>query len=280
MTSTNRHEPKKISAIRIDSGEIVHTQESLAQEFPLQININGEPFSVTMRTPGHDRYLTRGLLHTESLLNDDEAPLEFEEHLDQINHVVQTINVSVPEEFLAREIQGQRALAATSSCGLCGKTRLEDLENIGCPLTIRTDGPFLDPATIPQMMNAMRERQNDFEISGGSHAAALFDESGKLMQLFEDIGRHNAVDKVIGWSLIEKPKTQPSVIVVSGRLSYEIISKAWRGNLPIIVAVSAPSSLAVSAAQRLGITLLGFCRGTRATVYTHSNRIRIGAKKI
>lgn len=273
MAIKNPEKLNQISAQRIDGDLLIDTTEILAIEHPLQININNQPFSVTMRTPGADEYLVRGLIHTESLLKEDNTKIEFSSEKEVETGFNKILNATVEESNIARDIQGQRALAATSSCGLCGKVRLEDIESIGCPLTIQTDEQKFEVSKLQNMIEVMCQKQNDFDASGGTHAAALFSMAGDFLNLFEDVGRHNAVDKVIGWTLAENLLDKSKILIVSGRLSYEIISKAWRGNIPVIAAVSAPSSLAVHAANRLGITLLGFCRGERATAYTHPQRI-------
>jgi len=273
MAIKNAKKLNQISAQRIDGDILIETEEILAIEHPLQININDQPFSITMRTPGADEYLVKGLIHTESLLTEDDVNIEFSSEKEEETGFTKIINAAIPESNIARDIQGQRALSATSSCGLCGKVKLEDIESIGCPLTIQSNDQKFEIKNLPDMMDIMRQKQNDFEASGGTHAAALFSMEGKFLKLFEDVGRHNAVDKVIGWTLFENKIEDSKVLIVSGRLSYEIISKAWRGKIPVIAAVSAPSSLAVYAANRLGITLLGFCRGKRATIYSHPQRI-------
>ena len=261
-------------ALRHDRGSLEPVRDVLALEAPLQVSVNGVAFTVTMRTPGDDRRLARGLLHAEGILAEDAAP-EWASCVDERLRLVRSIDARVDPAHVLREFENDRALLSTTSCGLCG---VRDAGQIGAdlpPLTV--DGEVLDPARIPAMLDTMRARQDAFERSGGCHAAAAFTLCGEMLALAEDVGRHNAVDKVVGALLEEGVLARARVLLVSGRLSYEIVFKAWRARLPWLLAVSAPSSMAVLMGERLGICVAGFCRGERATFYSHAARVLGGA---
>lgn len=241
--------------------------DALALEAPLEIRLNGEPFTVTMRTPGEDRLLVRGLLHTEGILAPD-ARVEWNESTPGEQHDVAVIEARTEAAAVLRDFTGDRTLVATTSCGLCGRTQFREDEIVGgCPLVLPR-GERIEHALFPGMLEAMRRGQRTFDESGGVHAAALFDHGGGLLALFEDVGRHNAVDKLVGWMLTQGVAPEAAAIGVSGRISYEIVIKAWRARVPVLIAVSAPTSLAVRTGERLGLTIAGFCRDGRATVYT------------
>lgn len=254
---------------KINSSGVISTQDSLTVEAALQININGAPFTVTMRTPGEDLALVRGLLHSESIINDP----KFEPNViikDECDGAISILDVTIPEEYLGDGYNNSRSLLSVSSCGICGKTELDDLAFMG--KVIESDQQVLSES-ISKMFDSMRKLQQTFDASGGSHAAAAFDLKGNMLTFKEDIGRHNAVDKVSGALLLQKRWKETAVLTVSGRISYEIIIKAFKARIPILAAVSAPSSLAVDFAKELGITLVAFCREDRMTCYAHPNRI-------
>lgn len=245
--------------------------EFLTVEEALQINLNSKPFTVTMRTPGNDISLVRGLLHSEGIIKDSKYIPEIIIEKENEKGSVSVVNLNLPEEVLGEGYSNSRSLLSVSSCGICGKTELEDLGFVGA--CIDDDSKF-EVAGIQNVFQKMRERQNAFDQSGGSHAAAAFDSNGEILTIMEDIGRHNAVDKVIG-DLINKGKLKEAfVLTVSGRISYEIVVKCFKARIPILAAVSAPSSLAVDYAKELGITLFAFCRDDRATCYAHPERIK------
>lgn len=241
-------------------------EDYLTVESPLQIHLNGEAFTVTMRTPGNDLALTRGLLFTEDIAPLDVTPsMALEQNKDgEITAVSCQLENSV-------SVKNNRSLVSASSCGLCGKTALSELEPSG--ITLTPSRP-LDINLLPLMFQQMQMQQNNFKKSGGCHAAAAFDPEGNLLNCFEDIGRHNAVDKVIGDLILSNRLDQAECLLVSGRVSYEIVTKAAKASIAYLVAVSAPSSLSVEMAEKMGMTLIAFCRGNRATVYTHINNIK------
>jgi FdhD protein len=244
--------------------------DTLTLEEPLQIVINGAPFTLTMRTPGDDLDLVRGLIHSEVVLNHPDFHPEMEFSAAGNQQPVTIAKLTLPENYLGPGIASGRSLLSASSCGMCGKTELDEVA-AGIPLVQCTE--TITPELISGMFESMHAHQQDFKRSGGTHAAAIFDFNGALIGVREDIGRHNAVDKIIGHLLLNKLQQKVGVMTVSGRISYEIVIKVFRAGIPVLAAVSAPSSLAVDYARALGITLLGFCREDRLTCYTHPERI-------
>ena len=243
-------------------------EDALTIEAPLEILINGKPFSVTMRTPGDELALVRGLLFTEGVLTTN-APYRAATTRCQRGPWPRTLDLSVPADGL--DLEGhERRLVSASSCGLCGKTSLGSLEDAVPPVTADTR---VTADAVLEMQAAMRVEQAAFERSGGTHAAAAFTPDGKILAIAEDIGRHNAVDKVIGKLLLDERLGDASAMTVSGRISFEIVSKAARAQIPLLIAVSAPSSLSVELAHKSGMTLIGFCRDGRFNVYSHQGRI-------
>lgn len=255
-----------LEAIRVENNRTESIQDALAVEAPLEIRVNTEPFTVTMRTPGMDRELTRGILHTEGLLADPTLTPDMKE-VPQGERRPAAVAVTVPEDQLTRDFRHERTVLSTSSCGLCGKREFESASTGDCPIRLRQRGP-LEPVRVGKYLSEMRKGQHLFDRTGGVHAAAVFDTGGAMIALAEDIGRHNAVDKVVGALLLDGNLGGGETLLVSGRVSYEIVFKAWRAGFPVVLAVSAPSSLAVETAARLGMTLAAFCRGDRLTIYT------------
>ncbi|PKP51340.1 MAG: formate dehydrogenase family accessory protein FdhD [Bacteroidetes bacterium HGW-Bacteroidetes-12] len=244
--------------------------DNLTVEKPLQITINNQTFSITMRTPGHDEDLVRGLLYTEDIYRGEEnLPIQF---TDNIEKNTSNANVVINEALLGLGYKNSRNLLSISSCGICGQKELADTSQYTSITDIKED--VLDIKTFYKMVDVMRKRQPTFHQSGGSHAAAVFSEDNILLCAREDIGRHNAVDKVIGFLINNKKIKKAKCIIVSGRISYEIVSKIFAAKIPILGAVSAPSTLSVDFAKELGVTLLGFCRENKATCYSHPQRIK------
>ena len=235
------------------------TEDALVIEAPLQININNKPYTVVMRTPGNDLELVRGLLFAEDIYK-QEAIFRFEV-IEKKKGGETIINIPIPEEMLGKGYLNKRTLLSVSSCGICGKQELKDLAVSGDTIDLK---------------NAMAASniQKTFKKSGGSHAAALFNANNTLLSIQEDIGRHNAVDKVIGDLLLKKQLKEATFMLVSGRVSYEIVSKAFIAKIPIIVAVSACSSLAVDFSKEFGICLIGFTRDEKMTIYTNPNYLK------
>ena len=242
-------------------------QDWIAVEEALQITINNKPFSVTMRTPGEDTALVRGLLYAEDVYRGaEDLKIDFRKK----NAITQIANVQLKKEQLGTGFNNSRTLLSVSSCGICGKQELNDESTFKACLT---DHRTISIQQLYQLFETMREQQDDFLRAGGSHAAAAFSTAGELLCLMEDIGRHNAVDKVVGALLGQQQLPQAVGLLVSGRISYEIVAKAYSANIPILAAVSAPSSLAIQYAKQFGLTLLGFCRGEKATCYANPQRI-------
>lgn len=245
-------------------------EDTLAVEAALQININGEAYTVVMRTPGDDKELIRGLLYAEDIYKGFE-PLDLKVIEQKENHF-SIINVTILNEKLGKGYLNKRTLLSVSSCGVCGKRELNHLEVDGNALKNRHT---LSMEDIETMHLTMKLQQSLFEATGGSHATAAFDKNGELVSIKEDIGRHNALDKVIGQLLNINQLNNISCIFVSGRVSYEIVSKAFIAKIPVIVAVSACTSLAVDFAKEFGICLIGFARNKKATIYSNPDYIKI-----
>jgi FdhD protein len=234
--------------------------DAVAVEEPLEIRVDGEPLAVTMRTPGHDEELALGFLFGEGLIDRDRpaGPTE--------DFAANTVEVEGP----LRSDPGARRFYTTSSCGVCGKGALEQVAVLSRPLPAGPVVPRALVAALPQ-----RLRQPTFAKTGGLHATGLFDADGTLLFAREDVGRHNAMDKVIGRALLDGlvPLSE-RILCVSGRLSFELAQKAAVAGAPILVGVSAPSSLAIALADERGLTLCGFARGESVNVYTHPERVR------
>jgi FdhD protein len=245
-------------------------EDMLAVEEPLEIRVNGSPLTVTMRTPGHDLELAAGFLLTEGIVEsaDDIAAIRAADA--ETGAKSNTVDVELhTQSFDAADLQ--RNFYAASSCGICGKATIESIRRRG----LRAPNPEfrVRPEVLCGLPEAIRAQQAVFERTGGLHAAALFDAGGTLMVLREDIGRHNAVDKVIGWAMhAAKLPLSESILMVSGRGGFEIAQKALAGGVPVMASVSAPSSLAVKLARELGLTLIGFLRGQRFVVYAGESR--------
>ena len=249
-----------------DNGAARGVQDSLAAEEPLEIRVNGKPLTVTMRTPGHDLELAAGFLLTEGIVEGAEQITEM--HLTDPEPGAQSNVVEVElreSSFEAGDLQ--RNFFAASSCGICGKASIEAIRRRGLRPPNREFR--ISPEVLCGMPDAIRGGQEVFARTGGLHAACLFDASGCLLALREDIGRHNAVDKLVGWALRERrlPLSE-CVLFVSGRGGFEIIQKALVAGIPVLACVSAPSSLAVKLAREQGLTLIGFLRGQRFVVYS------------
>jgi len=256
--------------LHIKNGEPQKIQDALVVEAALQININNEPYTVVMRTPGDDFELVRGLLYAEDIYkNTADLKLELVEQRDNAFCIV---NAKIPKKFLGKGYLNKRTLLSVSSCGICGKQKLDDISFTGESLS---DVNRFNIAQLATMFKEMTSRQKTFDLSGGSHAAAIFDRLNKMLVLKEDIGRHNAVDKAVGQLLMTRHLKDASVLLVSGRVSFEIVSKAFIAKIPIVVAVSSCSSLAVDFAKELGICLIGFSRGNKSTVYANPTMIKI-----
>ena len=244
-------------------------EDRLAVEEMLSISINGAPYTITMRSPGNEKALVRGILLTEDIYSrKDIHPTFIVTNKNQLGYITE-VNIIVEEKDVEKGIETKRNLMSVTSCGMCG-IQETDLY-LGGPLEYQEE---LSAGMVEMMFSTMRDAQNTFEESGGSHASAAFSIDGKLLSIQEDIGRHNAVDKVIGDLLLQGILDQAKVILVSGRLSYEIVRKAYKAKIPFLAAVSAPSSMAVRVAEESGICLLAFCRGEQFTAYSNKDKVQ------
>ena len=264
----------------VDNGQIRRKSDYLAGEEPLEIQLSAggdqRTAAITMRTPGHDYELAAGFLYNEGIIQNKLDILQMtycvgnERELQEYN----MLNVNLRREQLPDLPQLDRHFFTTSACGVCGKTVLDELAKRDLPPL--TPGPHVSPALLANLPDRLREAQTIFESTGGLHAAALFDSDGRLIEVREDVGRHNALDKLIGWGLLQKQLPfHDKILLVSGRASYELLQKCRVAGVSIFCAVSAPSSLAVELAEQFGITLIGFLRGARFNIYTNVERIVI-----
>ncbi len=259
----------KYDALKLKSETAHAVSDALTVEHPLSVSINGEPFTLTMQTPGNEQELVRGLLFTEGIYKKKNAALDIQVTETSDQGFVSKVNVTVDENELDHSQLNKRNLLSVASCGICGKTELAMPSGI----RLQVNTSILALQDVQMMFEEMSKVQTAFLTSGGCHAASAFSKEKQMMTIQEDIGRHNAVDKVIGSLLMKKELSNAQYLLVSGRVSYEIVSKCFIAGIPFLLAVSAPSSLAVDFAKELGITLLGFCREDRATVYSHIERM-------
>ncbi|MFD0363924.1 formate dehydrogenase accessory sulfurtransferase FdhD [Nocardia sp. GCM10030253] len=258
--------------IRITSHGEITRPDTLAVEEPLEIRLGGEQLTVTMRTPGSDIDLVHGFLLGEGIIGttDDVVSARYCAGTDENGH--NTYNVLDVQLRTPVPVRGRNVLT-TGACGLCGKTALEDVHT-RTRFPIPADGLLVDIETLATLPGELRTRQNVFDATGGLHAAGLFTADGTGLAVREDIGRHNAVDKVLGWALREnRIPAHDLVLIVSGRASFELVQKAVMAGIPMLGAVSAPSSLAVDLAAESGLTLVGFLRGETMNIYTGSHRL-------
>ena len=273
----------KKQIIRWNRSKPTHVEDELVVEEPLEIRVGQQSLIVVMRTPGHDFELAAGFLYTESLINSVDD-IEIIAYCDEENATTKTngqysslslfqniVNVRLVQELNLEEQGWQRNFHANASCGLCGKMTIESVKH---QVDSLDSGFRLNQKVFYELNDQLRAAQPVFEKTGGLHAAGLFNENGELLIVREDIGRHNAVDKVIGQALLSDMLPLDShVLMVSGRASFEIVQKALFARIPIIVAVSAASTLAVDLAEEGNLTLIGFMREQRMAVYSHPERI-------
>ena len=221
-----------------------------------------------MQTPGNEKELATGLLFAEDVIKDVEQ-IKWEQETND-NGVVDSINIITSESNLGDGIKSSRSLLSVSSCGICGKREIEDLMPNELALKQNYSIEF---SRIEKLFTKMRSSQKIFEETGGCHGVAAFDHQDNMLAMHEDIGRHNALDKVVGSLLLSDKLKQAKIVTFSGRTSYEMVSKTFRAKIPIIASVSAPSSLSIDFAKEYGLTLVGFCRKNNATVYAGMERI-------
>ena len=267
-----RDEVREHCALRWHSGKPSERTESLAIEQPLEIRLAGRRFTLTMRTPGHDEELAAGFLLAEGFINDATELGEIRRVRGRKGATEPNcidIVLNVPADGLRSRLK--RNFVMSSSCGVCGKTSIDSIRRRVAPLA---DSARVAPATLLALSEKLRAGQRVFAATGGLHGAAIFSLDGTMLAIREDVGRHNAVDKVIGYALTNAmvPLSR-HMMMVSGRLSFEIVQKAAVAGVPILAAVSAPSSLAVELAEEIGTTLVGFLRDGSFNVYTRPDRI-------
>ncbi|MGA2649092.1 MAG: formate dehydrogenase accessory sulfurtransferase FdhD [Terracidiphilus sp.] len=253
-----------------EGGRVRKVQDSLAAEEPLEIRVGGVSLTVTMRTPGNDLELAAGFLLTEGIIQSPEQIAGLRAKAPENGLRSNVVEVELKDsEFDPDELR--RNFYAASSCGICGKASINAIRVRG--LRQPDTGFRVEPEMLCRLPQALRSEQEVFSRTGGLHAAALFDGEGQLVALREDIGRHNAVDKIAGWAVLERklPLSQ-HVMLVSGRGGFEIVQKALAAGIPVLASVSAPSSLAVKLARELGLTLVGFLRGRRFVIYSGEYR--------
>jgi FdhD protein len=267
-----------IRVVEVEGNASRTRRDRLATEEPLEIRASGPGqatvrVAVTMRTPGHDFELAAGFLFTEGLIEGRRSfsairycnDVGTEQHLN-------VLTVDMREQFDAGRMQ--RNFFASSSCGVCGKASIDQLAVACSPIA---DGLVVGRELITSLPATLRAQQRVFESTGGLHATGLFSPTGELIVVREDVGRHNAMDKLIGNRLLEgESPLSSSIVLVSGRASFELVQKAAVAGIPIMCAVSAPSTLAVETARRLGVTLIGFLRGERFNIYSNAHRVDLG----
>lgn len=271
---------RKLRAIDTTTGNVVTRMDTLAGEEPLEIRAGAEVITVTMRTPGHDLELIHGFLNAEGVitgLTDVQAARYcagsvISSETGQPENTYNVMEVSLVPAAALRAAGAIRNFATTSSCGVCGSASIDDVRE-KLPYDIAGNSARIEAGTVAGMPDLLREQQATFDRTGGLHAAGLYDLDTAELNVREDVGRHNAADKVIGARLLAGRTGERTALVLSGRISFELVQKAAMAGIPIIAAVSAPSSLAVDLAQDAGITLAGFVRGSRLNVYTHPVRI-------
>ena len=262
-----------------DAGRWADSPDAVVTEEPLQLLLDGDPLSVVMRTPGQDIELALGLFFAEGIARSvaDIASLrisaesgESDAHIAVDASIMESNQVDIHLAHAARR-KPERSMLSSAACGVCGAVMIEDLRR---DLSVLADGPLVDPRLLPALVERLRSGQGVFERTGGLHAAGLFTPSGEAVCMREDVGRHNAVDKVVGRLMLDgRLPARDSILVVSGRAGYEIVQKAITAGIPIVAAVGAPSSLAVSLSREFNQTLVGFLRGERFNVYATPARL-------
>jgi FdhD protein len=252
------------------AGRAKQLQDYLVVEEPLEIRVNEMPLTVTMRTPGQDRELAAGFLWTEGLIDDAKQIAAIREGTTNGNKQENRVEIELNGVFLERE-QLQRNFFAASSCGICGKASIEAVRRRGLK---RTNSKLqISPELICSLPEKLKNAQAIFDRTGGLHAAAVFAPDGELLAVREDVGRHNAVDKIVGWAMMNgKLPLSDHILMVSARGGFEIIQKAVAAGFPVVASVSAPSGLAVQLAREMGLTLIGFVREQRFVVYSGGQR--------
>ena len=267
---------RPLRVLRVRDGQVATARDHLVVEEPLELRVAGRTVGVTMRTPGHDTELAIGFCLTEGLVPGPEAVQTVRAcAATGTEGEYNTLQVDLRPGVPPPDPSLERLQVTSSSCGVCGRASI-DAVRVRCqPLT--DDRTTVSAATLSALPDRVRAAQRLFELTGGLHAAGLADADGTLLCVREDVGRHNAVDKVIGWAATQgRLPLRGHVLLVSGRCSFELAQKAAVAGIPIVAAVSAPSSLAVTLGQELGLTIVGFLRGSGMNVYTGADRVRLG----
>jgi FdhD protein len=281
-TGTKRARRGSKTKVRVrvfEEGRARVRPDTLATEEPMEIRLisgdSKQTVAVTMRTPGVDFELAAGFLYGEGIVSSPDDILKISYCVDADLDAEQQYNIVNVELRGGRSYDPrplERHFYTTSACGVCGKASLEQLELRGYPVI--PPGPEIAPEKIYALPEKLREAQGLFDATGGLHAAGLFGKEGELVALREDVGRHNATDKLVGWALLEgRLPLSDHIVMVSGRSSFEILQKCLTAGVPIVCAISAPSSLAVDVARQFGMTLIGFLRGNRFNVYSGHERV-------
>ncbi|GGW24643.1 formate dehydrogenase accessory sulfurtransferase FdhD [Streptomyces xantholiticus] len=266
--------------IRIRDGAVSTRPDTLVAEEPLEIRLNGKPLAITMRTPGDDFALAAGFLVSEGVIHSASQVRSIvycAGATEDGSNTYNVVDVALAPGVAVPDITLERNVYTTSSCGLCGKASLEAVRTTAHFPIADTPPVRVEPALLAGLPDRLRAAQRVFDRTGGLHAAALFSPEGELLDVREDVGRHNAVDKLVGRALQDDrlPLSQ-AILLVSGRASFELAQKAVMAGIPVLAAVSAPSSLAVDLAAETGLTLVGFLRGTNMNVYAGEERIALG----
>jgi FdhD protein len=264
--------PVDIARVNADGRQAV--SDLVAAEEPLEIRLQGESFAIVMRTPGDDQALAAGFLFSERVIRDSAeiGAVEHCRHPDraEAHNVVDVFLRGAAVERGRDLLTRRRRVTANSSCGVCGRASIDDLSGDLTPIDCDA---HIASSLIAFLPARLREMQTTFSDTGGLHGAALFALDGTVLGAAEDVGRHNAVDKIVGRRLLDERPAADSILMVSGRVSFEIVQKAWLARIPVLAAVSAPTSLAVDLARAAGITLLGFVRDNAFNAYAHAERI-------
>lgn len=270
---------RRVDVVRVRDGVRSADRDRTATEEPLEVRLDNRPFAVIMRTPGADRELAAGFLLAEGVLKsaDDLGTIEYctDPAADHPENIVNARLTNQSPDALDVLLAERRNVMTNSSCGLCGRLTIESLQSDRPPLT---SSWTVAASAVLELPDRLRQAQAVFEETGGLHAAGLFARDGRLETIAEDVGRHNAVDKVIGRMLMaERLPLSDHMLFVSGRTSFEILQKAFIAGISLVAAVSAPSSLAVELAEECGITLIGFLRGRNFNIYAHPERVTTSA---
>jgi len=266
---------RKVRVIRVTGESLVRTEDVAAAEEPLDIRLHDRSFAIVMRTPGQYGELAAGFLLSERVVRsaDDIGAVEHCRHPDhsEVHHVVNVFLRGDAATRVTEHLEKRRQVVANSSCGVCGRASIDELKADVAPLHAAWS---VESDVIRALPGRLRACQSTFDETGGLHAAALFSRDGAVLRSAEDVGRHNAVDKIVGAALLDDQlPLADALLMVSGRVSFEIVQKAWVAGVPLVAAISAPTSLAVDLAREAGITLIGFLRDHAFNIYTHEVRV-------